>query len=161
MHLDCVGQPSAEEAGYALRSEMSSLHCTANAIRNKNPINRLFDPQYIPGAQYVPGPQFDFAYARCRARKQATKFIEPSNIVLDVSGASAAFAYMSNATVTMIDDGAAGQRVMSKPWRDGVFPALSNSSQPRFYFLSRRRRSAEYARGNSKPRLAGRCDLSL
>ncbi|MDF1844317.1 MAG: hypothetical protein P1U77_23005 [Rubripirellula sp.] len=107
---------------------MSSLHYTANAIRNKTPIDRLFDPQYKPG------PQFDFAYARRRARQQATKFIEPSSIVLDVGGATASLAYMTNAKVTVIDDGAAGQRVMSKPWRDGVFPTLSEFDTATFLF---------------------------
>ena len=41
---------------------------------------------------------------------------------------------MSNAKVTMIDDGAAGQRVMSDPWRDGVFPALSEFETATFLF---------------------------
>ncbi|MDA9856832.1 hypothetical protein N9D23_01825 [Rubripirellula sp.] len=119
---------------------MSSLHYTANAIRNKTPIDRLFDPQYKqgsqykPGSLYKPGPQFDFAYARRRARQQATKFIAPSNIVLDVGGATSSFACITNAKVTVIDDGAAGKRVMNKPWRNGVFPKLSEFDTATFPF---------------------------
>ena len=60
--------------------------------------------------------------------------LDPSNIVLDVCGSTAAFAFMTDDKVTVIDDGAVGQRVVSKPWRDSVFHTLTEFDTATFLF---------------------------
>ncbi len=121
-------QKHAEEAGYTLPLQEELFHVTADVPQDKTFVDRLFDPDYCPA------PQFDFAYARRWARQQAVKLIPASSVVLDVGGATASLAFMTDAKVTVLDDGAAGQRVMSKPWREGVFPTLSEFDTVTFLF---------------------------
>ncbi|MDG2224021.1 MAG: hypothetical protein P8L85_21755 [Rubripirellula sp.] len=41
---------------------------------------------------------------------------------------------MTDDKVTVIDDGAVGQRVVSKPWRDSVFHTLTEFDTATFLF---------------------------
>ncbi len=118
-------QPAAGLAGYEAAAELAESVCAAPT---DSQLQRVFDPTYLPA------PDFDFAYARRRGRSRVAALLEPHQSVLDVGASTAALAFMVDAQVTVIDDGAAGQRVISKPWREGVFPALDRFDTVTFVF---------------------------
>lgn len=98
-------------------------------------ISRLNDPFYLPDGG------FDFVYARRRARLRAKDYLQRRSElgspvkVLDVGASTAAFAFMlPSDEVTVVDDGPAGAKLMSKPWRQGIFPALDRFGVVTFLF---------------------------
>jgi hypothetical protein len=118
-------QPAAGQAGYDAPADLAQSVCAA---ATQSQLQRVSDPAYLPS------PSFDFAYARRRGRSRIATLLEPHQSVLDVGASTAALAFMVDARVTVIDDGAPGQRVISKPWRDGVLPTLDRFDTVTFVF---------------------------
>ncbi|GEM_PF-3674839 len=108
-------QPYATEAGYPGDRRLAEI---AQAPATGSEVARVSDPKYMPA------PSFDFAYAKRRGRQRVASLLSRGMKVLDVGGTTAALAFMTDATVTVIDDGATGKRVLSRQWRDSVFPQL-------------------------------------
>jgi hypothetical protein len=108
-------QPYATRAGYPGDRRLAEL---AQAPATGSEVVRVSDPKYMPA------PSFDFAYAKRRGRQRVVPLLSRGMRVLDVGGTTAALAFMTDAAVTVIDDGVAGKRILSRQWRDGVFPQL-------------------------------------
>jgi hypothetical protein len=106
---------AAAAAGYPAVDPPAQPVCARPA---GSQLQRVFAPDYQPA------PEFDFAYARRRGRRRIASLLGPHQAVLDVGASTAALAFMVDAQVTVVDDGAPGQRILSKPWREGVFPTL-------------------------------------
>ncbi len=91
--------------------------------------DRLADPSYDPG------PGFDYAYARRRARLKVAPLLAPGESVLDIGSSVASLIFLApQSKVTVVDDGAPGKRVLSKQWRQGVFPTLDQFDTATFVF---------------------------
>lgn len=121
-----VMHPHAARAGYEQPLLRTDDVCAA-ATRAAE--LRLADPQYDPAAQ------FDFAYARRRARRKVAGLLTPGSRLLDVGASTAALAFLVDQVhVTAVDDGAEGKRLLSKPWRQGVLPKLDQFDTATFLF---------------------------
>lgn len=116
----------ASSAGYLPARLLASDVCAESTSPSHV---RLGDPRYEPGTT------LDFAYARRRARRKVAPLLTPGSYVLDVGASTASLAFLAaNAYVTVVDDGVPGQRVLSKPWRQGIFPALDRFDTATFLF---------------------------
>ncbi len=116
----------AVEAGYAPAELREQDVCAASAATMAT---RIRDPHHFPERA------FDFAYARRRARQTVATMIPDGTNVLDVGASTAALAFMNDRIhVTVVDDGAPGKRLLSRRWREGVFPALDPYQMITFLF---------------------------
>ena len=103
-------QPYAGQAGYDDSEIRADQVCAAPS---GSPESRVSDPEYQPA------PQFDFAYARRRARQRVAKILPVGSTVVDVGASTAAFAFMvDRSRVTAVDDGSPGKRVLARRWRE-------------------------------------------
>ncbi len=120
-----IALPSTQ-AGYG---ESDSQLKAMSATPTKSLSVRTSDPHYEPG------PEFDFAYARRRARRKVAPLLPADSSVIDVGATTAALAYLApHARVTAVDDMSPGKQLLSRPWREGVLPALKQFDTATFLF---------------------------
>ena len=110
-------QPYASNAGYPGDSSLARI---ARATPTASASVRVSDPAYEPHVG------FDFAFSKRRGRKRIAPCLTAKDRVLDVGGTTAALVFMTPAKVTVVDDGKSGKQLLSRAWKEGVFPNLES-----------------------------------